>query len=92
MLEEYRQSLTKLVDNAKEIDELTLEMTESAAAINKGSGAMKSDLLADQKRLEAEFGCDHRRDRAADPDPRRRRLPARLRLGASSSARAFPGR
>ncbi|MDE5456829.1 HAMP domain-containing protein [Bradyrhizobium sp. CSA112] len=54
MLEEYRQSLTKLVDNAKEIDELTLEMTESAAAINKGSGAMKSDLLADQKRLEAE--------------------------------------
>src|SRR5258707_6566717 len=29
-------------------------MTESAAAINNGSGAMKSDLLADQKRLEAE--------------------------------------
>jgi methyl-accepting chemotaxis protein len=54
MLEEYRQSLTKLIDNAKEIDELILEMTESAAAINKGSGAMKSDLLADQKRLEAE--------------------------------------
>ena len=54
MLEEYRQSLTKLVDNSKEIDELTLEMTESAAAINKGSGAMKSDLLTDQKRLEAE--------------------------------------
>jgi methyl-accepting chemotaxis protein len=54
MLEEYRQSLAKLVDNAKEIDELTLEMTESAAAINKGSSVMKSDLLADQKRLEAE--------------------------------------
>ena len=53
MLEEYRQALTKLVDNAKEIEELTLEMTKSAAAINKGSGAMKSDLLADQKRLEA---------------------------------------
>jgi methyl-accepting chemotaxis protein len=29
-------------------------MTESAAAINQGSSAMKSDLLADQKRLEAE--------------------------------------
>jgi methyl-accepting chemotaxis protein len=54
MLEEYRQALAKLVDNSKEIDELTQEMTESAAAINKGSGAMKSDLLADQKRLEAE--------------------------------------
>jgi methyl-accepting chemotaxis protein len=54
MLAEYQQSLAKLVDNSKEIDELTLEMTESAAAINKGSTAMKSDLLADQKRLEAE--------------------------------------
>ena len=46
-LEEYRRSLAKLVDNAREIEELTLEMTESAAAINKGSGAMKSDLLAE---------------------------------------------
>ncbi len=54
LLDEYRQSLTKLIDNSKEIDELTIEMTESAAAINKGSGAMKSDLLADQNRLEAE--------------------------------------
>jgi methyl-accepting chemotaxis protein len=54
MLEEYRQALAKLVDNSKEIDELTQEMTESAAAINKGSAVMKSDLLADQKRLEAE--------------------------------------
>ena len=81
MLVEYGQSLTKLIDNSKEIEELTLEMTESAAAINKGSGVMKSDLLTDQKRLEAEVGRDHRRDRTADPDPRRRRLPARLRLG-----------
>jgi methyl-accepting chemotaxis protein len=54
MLDEYRQALTKLVDNSKEIDELTTEMTESAAAINQGSGVMKADLLADQKRLEAE--------------------------------------
>jgi methyl-accepting chemotaxis protein len=54
MLDEYRQALTKLVDNSKEIDELTIEMTESAAAINQGSGVMKADLLADQKRLEAE--------------------------------------
>ncbi|HZC95794.1 MAG TPA: HAMP domain-containing protein, partial [Bradyrhizobium sp.] len=54
LLEEYRQSLAKLAENSKEIDELTIEMTESAAAINQGSSAMKSDLLADQKRLEAE--------------------------------------
>jgi methyl-accepting chemotaxis protein len=54
MLGEYRDSLTKLIENAKSIDELTLEMTESAAAINRGAGVMKSDLLADQKRMESE--------------------------------------
>jgi methyl-accepting chemotaxis protein len=54
MLDEYRQALTKLTENSKLIDELTIEMTESASAINQGSGAMKSDLLADQKRLESE--------------------------------------
>jgi methyl-accepting chemotaxis protein len=54
MLEEYRQSLAKLIDNAREIEELTQAMTESAAAINKGSAAMKADLLADQNRLDAE--------------------------------------
>jgi methyl-accepting chemotaxis protein len=54
LLEEYRQALSKLIENSKEIDELTVEMTESAAAIDHGSGAMKSDLFADQKRLEAE--------------------------------------
>jgi methyl-accepting chemotaxis protein len=54
LLEEYRQALAKLIENSKQIDELTIEMTESAAAIDKGTSAMKSDLLADQKRLEAE--------------------------------------
>jgi methyl-accepting chemotaxis protein len=54
LLEEYGQALTKLIANSKDIDELTTEMTESAAAINQGSGAMKADLFADQKRLETE--------------------------------------
>jgi methyl-accepting chemotaxis protein len=54
LLEDYRQALTKLVDNAKEIDELVAEMADSAAAIVKGAGAMKADLLSDQQRLEAE--------------------------------------
>jgi methyl-accepting chemotaxis protein len=54
LLEEYRQALARLIENSKAIDELTTEMTELAAAINQGSSAMKSDLLADQKRLEAE--------------------------------------
>jgi methyl-accepting chemotaxis protein len=54
LLEEYRQALTKLIENSKSIDELTIDMTESATAISQGSAAMKSGLLADQKRLEQE--------------------------------------
>src|SRR5665213_2823708 len=54
MLDEYKQALGKLIENSKEIDELTGEMADSAAAIVKGSGAMKADLASDQQRLEAE--------------------------------------
>jgi methyl-accepting chemotaxis protein len=54
LLAEYRQSLGKLVENAKSIDELTIEMAESATAIMQGSGAMKAALLSDQQRLESE--------------------------------------
>jgi len=54
LLDEYRQALTKLIENSKSIDELTIEMTESATAIMQGSGAMKAALLSDQQRLESE--------------------------------------
>jgi methyl-accepting chemotaxis protein len=54
LLDEYRQSLSKLVENSKSIDELTIEMAESATAIMQGSGAMKAALLSDQQRLESE--------------------------------------
>ena len=54
LLDAYRQSLGKLVENSKSIDELTTEMAESAAAIMQGSGAMKAALLSDQQRLESE--------------------------------------
>jgi methyl-accepting chemotaxis protein len=54
LLGDYQQALTKLVENAKSIDELVTEMNESADAIVKGAGAMKADLLSDQQRLEAE--------------------------------------
>jgi methyl-accepting chemotaxis protein/CHASE3 domain sensor protein len=54
LLAEYRQSLSKLVENAKSIEELTTEMAESATAIMQGSGAMKAALLSDQQRLESE--------------------------------------
>ena len=54
LLEDYKQALSKLVENSKSIEELTAEMTNSAAAIMKGSSAMKANLLSDQQRLEAE--------------------------------------
>jgi methyl-accepting chemotaxis protein len=54
LLEDYRQALTKLIDNSRQIDELVAEMADSAAAIVKGAGAMKADLLSDQRRLEQE--------------------------------------
>jgi methyl-accepting chemotaxis protein len=53
LLDEYRKSLSKLVENSKSIDELTTEMAESATAIMQGSGAMKAALLSDQQRLES---------------------------------------
>ena len=54
LLDEYRQALSKLIDNAKEIDELSLEMADSAAAIEKASAKMKENLFADQQRLDSE--------------------------------------
>jgi methyl-accepting chemotaxis protein len=54
MLEEYRRALAMLVGNAREIEGLTQEMTETVAEINKASAAMKSDLLSEQKRLDAD--------------------------------------
>src|SRR5258707_5075171 len=54
LLEEYRQALSKLIENSKSIDEITIEMAESATAIMQGSGAMKAALLSDQQKLEAE--------------------------------------
>jgi methyl-accepting chemotaxis protein/CHASE3 domain sensor protein len=54
LLEEYKQALSKLVENAKSIAELTAEMADSAAAIAKGASAMKANLVSDQQRLEAE--------------------------------------
>src|SRR5258708_31373203 len=54
LLGEYRQALTKLVENSKSVEKLVAEMNESAAAIVKGASALKADLLSDQRRLENE--------------------------------------
>jgi methyl-accepting chemotaxis protein len=54
LLDEYRQALGRLLDNAKLVDELVGEMANSAAAITEGANAMKADLLSDQGRLENE--------------------------------------
>ncbi|HVX75499.1 MAG TPA: methyl-accepting chemotaxis protein [Bradyrhizobium sp.] len=54
LLDAYRKALDKLIDNAKSIQELTGEMSDSAGAIEQGSSAMKAALLAEQQRIEAE--------------------------------------
>ncbi len=54
MLVEYRQALTKLVENTKTIDSLAKRIKASAAAISQGAGAMKADLVSEQRRIEAE--------------------------------------
>jgi methyl-accepting chemotaxis protein len=54
LLETYRQSLGKLIDNARGIDGLVTKMVESAAAIMQDSKVMKADLEQDQQRLENE--------------------------------------
>jgi methyl-accepting chemotaxis protein len=54
MLDEYRETLSKLIANSKSIEELVAEMADSTAAITQGSNAMKADLLSDQQRLENE--------------------------------------
>ena len=54
LLATYRDAVTKLIESGKRIGELVAEMGESAEVIMKGAGAMKADLLAHQKRLEAQ--------------------------------------
>ena len=56
-LDEYRKALTKLIDNAKELDELSIEMADSTVVIMKISNAMKADLFKDQQRLDSESGA-----------------------------------
>jgi len=54
LLGDYRQALAQLVDNTKTIEDLVTRMTGAAGAIMRGADALKSDLVADQRRLDAE--------------------------------------
>jgi methyl-accepting chemotaxis protein len=54
LLTTYQDALAKLIDNNKEIAELTAEMADSADAIMKGASVIKADVVADQQRLAAE--------------------------------------
>jgi methyl-accepting chemotaxis protein len=54
LLEDYRQALSKLIENAKSIGGLITDMAQSATAIAQGSSAMKAALVSDQQRLESE--------------------------------------
>src|ERR1700744_612437 len=54
LLSEYRRALSKLVENARTVEDLVTEMSGSAGAISQGAGAMKQDLVSEQQRLESE--------------------------------------
>jgi CHASE3 domain sensor protein len=90
MLEEYRQSLAKLIDNAKEIEELTQEMTESGRGHQQGLGGDEVGPAGRSEPARCRVGCRHRRNRTADPDAGGRRFPARLHLGLLPWQGYFP--
>ncbi|UVO29677.1 methyl-accepting chemotaxis protein [Bradyrhizobium arachidis] len=54
LLKQYRASFGKLSENVKAVVKLNGEMSKSAAAILKLSGELRSDLSADQHRIETE--------------------------------------
>jgi methyl-accepting chemotaxis protein len=54
LLAEYRKALSKLVENARTVEDLVTEMSGSAGAIGQGAAAMKQDLVSEQQRLQAE--------------------------------------
>jgi methyl-accepting chemotaxis protein len=54
LLTAFRDAITILIENNKEIGELTVEMADSAEAIMKGASAIKADVVADQQRLAME--------------------------------------
>ncbi|WP_035694656.1 methyl-accepting chemotaxis protein, partial [Bradyrhizobium liaoningense] len=53
LLKQYRSSFAKLNENVKVIVKLNGEMTKTAATILKLSAELRSDLTADQQRIEA---------------------------------------
>src|SRR6478752_5578628 len=52
LLKQYRTSFSKLTENVKVIVKLNGEMTKTAASILKLSGELRSELTADQQRIE----------------------------------------
>ena len=54
LLTAFRDAIAKLIENNKEIAELTVEMADSADAIMKGASGIKADVVADQQRVATE--------------------------------------
>ncbi|CCE11409.1 putative methyl-accepting chemotaxis protein [Bradyrhizobium sp. STM 3843] len=53
LLKQYRLSFTKLAENVKALTKLEKQMSEAAVTIVKLSNALRSDLSADQQRIES---------------------------------------
>ena len=89
LLADYRQALTKLIENAKSIDELTTEMADLRGRDHAGLDRDEGGPALRSAAAGSGIRCDHRRDRAPDRDARGRRLPARRRAGAAAGQGNF---
>ncbi len=90
MLEEYRQSLAKLIDNCQGDRRADAGNDGVGRRHQQGLGRDEVGPAGRSETARSRVGRDHRRDRTADPDARRRRLPARLRLGVLPRQGYFP--
>ena len=84
------ESLAKLIDNAKEIDELIAGNDGIGRRDQQGLGRDEVRPAGRSEAARSRIGRDHRRNRTADPDAGGRRLPARLRLGVLARQGHFP--
>ena len=81
LLADYRQAFTRLVDNAKSIDQLTDRDGRLRGRDHAGLDRDESRPACRSATAGSRVRCDHWRDRAPDRDAGGRRLPARRRAG-----------
>ena len=92
LLAEYSQVAGQADREYQEDRPAGREMTEFRGSDRQGLQRDEGGSAGGSAAARSRVGCRHRRDRAADPDARGGRHPARRRAGAACSATAFRGR